>query len=51
MTEKAAARSLPTWNLDDLYPGRDSRELARDFERVTKEAKEFRQTFEGKIGS
>ena len=51
MTEKAAAQSLPTWNLDDLYPGRDSRELVSDFERIATEAKKFRQAFEGKVGA
>jgi oligoendopeptidase F len=51
MTEKAAATALPTWNLNDLYPGRDSPELARDFDRVAREAKDFRGRFEGKVGS
>jgi hypothetical protein len=27
-----AAQPLPTWNLDDLYPGRDSEALRRDLE-------------------
>ena len=51
MPEKNAAESLPTWNLDDLYPGRESPELAQDFERVAREAKEFRTRYEGKIGT
>ncbi len=51
MTDNAASQSLPTWNLDDLYPGRNSPELAKDFDRVAKESKDFREKYEGKIGA
>ncbi len=51
MTEKAAATALPTWNLDDLYPGRESPELKRDFETVAREAKDFRARYEGKVAT
>jgi oligoendopeptidase F len=43
--------TLPQWDLRDLYPGRDSPELARDLETSANGAKEFRARFEGKLAS
>src|SRR5262245_26740606 len=40
---------LPEWNLADLYPGRDSPQLAADLQRMAAEAKAFRQRFQGKL--
>jgi oligoendopeptidase F len=40
---------LPEWNLADLYPGRDSPQLAADLKRTAAEAKAFRQRFQGKL--
>ena len=40
---------LPRWNLDDLYPGRDSEELKADFERVATECTAFEGRWKGKI--
>jgi oligoendopeptidase F len=40
---------LPEWNLADLYPGRDSPQLAADLRRMAAEAKAFRQRFQGKL--
>ncbi len=40
---------LPEWNLDDLYPGRDSAELAADLDRALAEAKAFSDTHKGKL--
>jgi len=44
-----ALGSLPQWDLSDLYPGRDSRELKRDLARSEKNAKAFRAQYEGKL--
>jgi oligoendopeptidase F len=40
---------LPQWDLSDLYPGRDSAELARDIATAAAAAKEFRARHEGKL--
>ena len=40
---------LPRWNLDDLYPGRDSAEIKADFERAAKETVAFEQRWKGKL--
>ena len=42
---------LPEWNLDDLYPGTDSKELKRDFEWLEKACADFRASYQGKIAS
>jgi oligoendopeptidase F len=42
---------LPEWNLDDLYPGRDSAALKRDLERSEADATAFRERCEGKLAS
>ncbi len=42
---------LPEWDLSDLYPGRDSPELARDLERSEAEAKAFRERNEGRLAA
>ena len=44
-----ALGSLPQWDLADLYPGRESKELKRDLARSEKDAKAFRATYEGKL--
>jgi oligoendopeptidase F len=40
---------LPTWDLSDLYPGRDSPGLKADLERMAAEAKAFRERYAGKL--
>ena len=40
---------LPEWDLSDLYPGRDSPELARDLERLAADAASFRGKYEGRL--
>ncbi len=40
---------LPEWNLDDLYPGRDSAELAADLDRALAEAKAFSDKYKGTL--
>ena len=41
--------ALPSWDLSDLYPGPDSRELKDDLERCAAEAKAFRGRYEGAL--
>ncbi|HTS90996.1 MAG TPA: M3 family oligoendopeptidase [Stellaceae bacterium] len=48
-TEEAALGTLPEWDLRDLYPGRDSPELARDLERAAKDASAFAASYQGKL--
>jgi oligoendopeptidase F len=52
-TEVAAGAlgPLPQWDLNDLYPGRDSAELKRDLERGEGEAAAFRRQYEGKLAN
>ena len=47
MTADTALESLPEWDLDDLYPGRDSEQLKEDLDRAESEARAFRADFEG----
>jgi oligoendopeptidase F len=49
--EAAALGSLPQWNLNDLYPGRDSAELTRDLGRSERDAAVFRKQYEGKLAT
>lgn len=37
------------WNLSDLYPGIDSKELTTDKERVIKLSKEFKEAYRGRV--
>ena len=48
MTADTALESLPEWDLDDLYPGRDSKQLKDDLDRAESEARAFRADFEGR---
>jgi oligoendopeptidase F len=53
-TATALARDLgplPEWNLADLYPGRDSPELAADLDRGAADAKSFHERYEGKLAT
>src|SRR5690606_8358461 len=47
--EDALLGELPTWDLDDLYPGRDSEELRVDLERARREAKAFEADYKGRL--
>jgi oligoendopeptidase F len=47
--QDAAAATLPTWNLADLYPAPDSAELQADFSRAEREAKAFSATYQGRL--
>lgn len=42
---------LPTWNLDDLYPGRDSAALKRDLAAAERDAIAFRDRYAGKLAA
>ncbi len=41
--------TLPTWRLEDLYPGRDSSELAADLARAEEQAAAFHGAFAEKV--
>ena len=41
--------TLPEWVFGDLYPGRDSPELARDLTQLTEDAEAFRKQYEGRL--
>jgi oligoendopeptidase F len=47
--KKAALGSLPEWDLGDLYPGRDSPELARDLALLADDAEAFRRQYQGRL--
>jgi oligoendopeptidase F len=47
--KKAVLGPLPEWDLGDLYPGRDSPELARDLTQLTEDAEAFRKQYEGRL--
>ncbi len=50
MTASAAAKtSLPEWDLRDLFPGRDSPELAAAFAKAEKDSEAFQARYEGKL--
>ncbi len=40
---------LPAWDLNDLYPGRDSPELKADLDRMETACKNFRERYAGKL--
>src|SRR3954452_18072967 len=42
---------LPEWDLGDLYPGRESPELARDLAELATQAKAFRERYESHLAS
>lgn len=42
---------LPEWDLSDLYPGRDSPELARDLTQLAGDAASFRAKYEGRLAA
>src|SRR5438034_2012411 len=45
----AALGTLPEWDLADLYPGRDSPELARDLAELAAAATAFREAHQGSL--
>jgi oligoendopeptidase F len=49
MTAAIDHATLPAWNLDDLYPGRDSPELARALREMEAAAKAFAAAHAGKV--
>ncbi len=50
MTDAAALGALPQWDLSDLYPASDSKELAADLDRMGAAAAAFEDRFKGKLG-
>jgi oligoendopeptidase F len=41
--------ALPLWRLDDLYQGMDSPRFAADLERASREARQFAETYRGRL--
>lgn len=50
MSEAAALGALPQWDLSDLYPAPDSKELAADLDRMETDAAAFEKRCKGKLG-
>ncbi len=48
-SEEAELGALPEWNLDDLYPGPDSKEFTTDLETVEADAEAFAKRFQGQL--
>ena len=48
-TQNPELGELPEWNLDDLYPGMDSREYNRDMERLAQETVAFEEKYKGRL--
>src|SRR5438552_11662016 len=51
MAGEARLGPLPEWDLSDLYPGRDSPELARDLVDLAAQASAFRARYEGRLAA
>src|SRR5438876_4894072 len=51
MAGEARLGPLPEWDLGDLYPGRDSPELARDLADLAAQASAFRARYEGRLAA
>lgn len=47
----AAHSGVPEWDLSDLYPGRDSAELAADLGQVDTQSKKFEASYQGKVSA
>ena len=48
--EALAIGPLPTWNLADLYPSMDCKQLTADFQRVETECHNLVRDYRGKLG-
>ncbi len=46
---QAALGGLPAWDLSDIYPGRDSPELAADLTAIEADARAFRERYQGQL--
>ena len=51
VTGEARLGRLPEWDLSDLYPGRDSPELARDLAELGTQATAFRARYERRLAA
>ncbi len=49
--EREDLGALPTWDLDDLYPGRDAPQLRRDLDEAEQIAKSVAERYRGKLAS
>lgn len=50
MTDASALGALPQWDLSDLYPAPDSKELSADLDRMESGAAAFEKRCKGKLG-
>jgi oligoendopeptidase F len=48
-TQPGGVGELPSWNLDDLYPGPDSPALQADLARAATDATKFREAYQGRL--
>jgi oligoendopeptidase F len=46
---RTALGDLPEWDLSDLYPGPESKPLARDLAHLTSDAEAFRERYQGRL--
>jgi oligoendopeptidase F len=51
MTEAAMLGELPQWDLSDLYPAPDSKELSDALDRMAADAKAFEERYKGNLAS
>ena len=51
MTKKIDPNTLPTWNLTDFYPSKDSKELEQEFAKAKEEVQKFAKKYQGKLDS
>jgi oligoendopeptidase F len=51
MSETLAASDLPVWDLSDLYPGRQSKELLDDLTSSATDAKMFQERYLGQVAA
>jgi oligoendopeptidase F len=50
-SEPADLGPMPVWDLADLYPGPQSKEVEADLRKAAAEAKLFKETYEGKLAA
>ncbi len=48
-SKKNSAEALPRWNLKDLYPGINSKEVEADIAKVAKKCAAFAKAYDGKV--
>lgn len=51
MVKAAAHNALPQWDLSDLYPAPESKELSADLDRMEADAAAFEKRCKGKLAA